>query len=240
MSVPATIDALPESMRTPLRDFADLLRNLAGDNALSLTFYGSVAAGSFEPERHTARSVLVLRHDDLGLLRRIAEHGVRFGKQRIAAPLIMTPGYIAESLDTFPLEFLEIQQNHVVLFGEDHFDGLTLAEADVRYQCERELKVLAMGLRQGVLAAAGRDRVLNDVGQTIGEGLLRIVRGVLWLKGRRDPQAAALVLGDLERLTSRRFAGLRQALTATGALGWEAFEQLYGDIVALAEIVDAA
>lgn len=239
MNVTTSIDALPEGMRTPVREFAEVLRSLAEDNALALTFYGAIAAGAFDPERHSARSVLVVNKIELSLLRRIAEHGPRFGKNRIAAPLIMTPAYIHDSLDTFPLEFLEIQQNHVVLFGDDHFAELTLAESDVRYQCERELKVLAISLRQGLLAAAGRDKVLADIGTGIGEGLLRTVRGMLWLKGRRDAQSGTLVVAELENLTSRRFAGLRQALSGSAATGWEAFEQLYGDIVALAEIVDA-
>jgi hypothetical protein len=226
-------------MRTPIREFAELLRELGGDNVKSLTLFGSIAAGSFDDRRHTARSVLVVEQIDLGLLRRIAEHGPRFGKLRISAPLIMTPQYVRDSLDTFPLEFIEIQQNHMVVFGDEHFSGLEFAERDIRHECERELKVLAMSLRQGLLAAAGQEKALAELELGVGEGLLRIVRGMLWLKGRRDAQSSALVLAEIENLTSRKLPGLRQAISAPEAGGWEGFERLYHDVVALGELVDA-
>ncbi|MCZ6655292.1 MAG: hypothetical protein O7D91_19980, partial [Planctomycetota bacterium] len=94
------LDAIIEHMREPVREFADLLRQLSGANAESLTVFGALAGGSFDPTRHTVRSVLVLGKIDLGLLRQLAEEGERLGKSGFAAPLIMTPDYITASLDT--------------------------------------------------------------------------------------------------------------------------------------------
>ena len=98
------LDRIIESMRQPIQQYAEQVRALAGDNALALTLFGSIAAGSFDMKRHTARNVLVLQSIDLELLRGLAKHGSKHGKARIAAPLIMTPGYITASLDTFPLQ----------------------------------------------------------------------------------------------------------------------------------------
>lgn len=234
-----TLGMLPEQMRPPVSDFAELLRTLGGDNVLGLTLIGAIAAGSFAPERDTARSVMVVRRHDLSLLRRIAEHGPRLGRQRISAPLVMTPEYIQASLDTFPLEFLEITQNRVIVFGNDYFSDLEIADSDVRYQCERELKVLAMSLRQSLLAAAGRDRVLAEFELGVGEGMLRIMRGMLWIKGRKDPQSAAQVFDEIEHLIGRRLPGIRGVLDSQETGGWERFEQLYHDLEALGESVDA-
>ena len=234
------LEQIAEPMRGPVEQFAKLLTELGGANAKALTIFGALAAGTFDAGRHTVRSALVLERVDLAMLRSLAEHGTKLGKARIAAPLIMTPEYIKTSLDTFPLELIEIKQHHVTIFGEDFFNDLTFDNSHVRLQCEREMKVLLIGLRQGLLAAAGREKFLDALEQDVGEGLMRTLRGVLWLKNIRDPKPAAEVLGEIEKLADRKLAGIRTALNASTQHGWPEFESLYRDIEALGAIADAS
>ena len=178
------LKGIADPMRLPLERYASLIRELAGANAQALTLFGAIAAGTFDLGRHVARNVLILEEVELSLLRRLAEHGAKFGKERIAAPLVMTADYIKASLDTFPLELIDIQQNHITVFGNDYFDDLEFEDGHVRLQCERELKAILIGLRQGLLAAAGREKFVGALEQDVGEGLLRTLRGLLWLKGQ--------------------------------------------------------
>ena len=90
----ASSSRIAESMRRPIQDYADLIQQLAGDRAQSLTLFGAIISDSFDPSHHTARSVLVLDAVDLALLRKIALQGAKLGKARISAPLVMTPAYI--------------------------------------------------------------------------------------------------------------------------------------------------
>lgn len=233
------LDAIIEHMREPVREFADLVRQLAGRNAKSLAIFGALAGGSFDPKRHTVRSVLVLDKIDLDLLRRLAEEGERLGKSGFAAPLIMTPDYIAASLDTFPLELIEIHQCHVNVFGTDHFSDLKFEDRHVRLQCEREFKSILISLRQGLLAAAGREDVLEAVEVDIAEKLVRTLRGMLWLKGSRDARPAPAVVDEVSAMIDRRLDGVRAALDPQGRHGWEEFQQLYQDVAAVGDIVDA-
>ncbi len=232
------LDRLAEPYREPVRAYAGLTREIARDNARALTLFGAIAAGTFDPGRHVIRSVLVLGSVDLSILRRIAEHGSKLGKHRIAAPLIMTPEYIRASLDTFPLELIEIGQMHLTLFGQDHFADLSFDDAHVRLQCERELKVILIGLRQGLLAAAGREKVIAELETSVAENLMRTLRGLLWLKGQRQAKPAGDVLGEIEQLTEHRLPGVRTAIDATAAHGWPEFDSLYADIQALGEVAD--
>ena len=233
------IDALPHAHREPVLDFADLVRNLAGKNAQSLTLFGAIAAGSFDERRHTIRSVLVLETVELDLLRALAEHGKKLGKAKIAAPLIMTADYIRESLDTFPLELIEIHQNHLTLFGDDHFADLAFRDDHIRLQCEREFKTLLIGLRQGLLTAAGRDRVLNAIEMDVAEALLRTLRGLLWLKGTQEAKPASELLAAVEKLVGQSLPGVRTALEPDGDHGWYTFQSLYRDVEKLSEIANA-
>ena len=234
------LEGVAEPLRQPIREYCELLQSLGGANAKSLTLFGAVAAGVFDAARHTVHSVLVVDWVDLDMLRRLSEHGAKLGKHRIAAPLIMTPVYIENSLDTFPLELIEIQQNHITVFGEDPFSGLTFQEADVRLQCEREFKTILIGLRQGLLAAAGRDKVLESVELDAAEGLIRTLRGMLWLEGQKNGKPAEDVVAEIEKLAERKLDGVRSVLDAAGPHGWNEFQLLYRDVAALAEKADAA
>jgi len=235
----AGLDRVVETMRQPLQDYTQLVQGLAGANAKSLALFGAIATGSFDASRHTARNVLVVTRVDLSMLRKLAEQGTRLGKSSIAAPLVMTPEYIAASLDTFPLELLEIHQNHLVVFGEDHFNDLSFDEGHIRLQCERELKTVLIGLRQGLLAAAGREKFLGALEVDAAEGLMRTLRGMLWLKGQKDPKPAPDVLTAVEKIAGRKLAGVRAALDRAAHHGWSEFESLYCDVEALGEVADA-
>ena len=233
------LERIVESLREPVRNYAEFLRETAGTNARALTLFGSIAAGSYDLKRHAVRNVFVLDKIDLSMIRRLAEHGVKLGKAHIAAPLIMTPDYIKSSLDTFPLEFIEIKQQHMTLFGEDYFEPLDFDNAHVRLQCERDLKVILIGLRQGMLAATGREKFINALEAEAGEGLMRTLRGMLWLKNQREAKPSGEVVVEIEKLADCKLPGLRAALDPSAPHGWTAFEKLYYEVEGLGKVVDA-
>jgi len=59
----------------------------------------------------------------------------------------LTKADIDSSLDTFPIEFLNIKRNYTVVFGEDILEGLAFEKEFIRMQCERELKGKLLLLR---------------------------------------------------------------------------------------------
>lgn len=235
----ATWQRVTTSMVGPLQRFTGLVRELGGDNTKALTLYGSVVGGAFDNTQHTARSVLIVVHVDLNMLRRLAEHGTTLGKDRIAAPLVMTPKYIEDSLDTFPLELLEIQQRSVTVVGEDYFAPLSFEPAHVRLQCERELKTMLIGLRQGLLAAAGKEKLLSSIETGVSDSLMRTLRGMLWLKEDKEPKPANRVLEAVEKTANRKLPGIAAALAPVAPHGWTQFEALYRDVEALGDLADA-
>ena len=239
MSEEYNLEGAPESMRAPLQRYAGTLKELAGNNARSLTLFGAIAAGAFNPRSHTARSVFVVGEVDLEMLHRLARQGPRLGKARIAAPLIMTPEYINASMDTFPLEFLEIAQHHLCVFGEDYFRELPLEAAEVRHECEREIKTIQLAMRQALLAAAGRDKALTTVEVDVGERLLRSLRGLLWLHGDTEPKAALDAVAAIEDGIQRSLPGVRSAIDNRSGHGWEEFKTLYADVDALRTHINA-
>ncbi len=154
-------------------------------------------------------------------------------------PLVLTPDYLKDSCDTFPLEFIEIKQRHVTILGNDYFDSLSFRDSDVRLQCERELKVILLGMHQGLLASSGHERTLLDVTGQLIEHLIRTLRGLLWLKGQRDPGSTPQVVEATEQLIGRKLAGVRRLLHGDESTTWDAFCELYANVQDLGQYVNA-
>jgi len=173
------MDRVVVPMRERVGSYARLIQELFGDSGKALTVFGAVLIDGFNVDRDTVRSVLIVERIELPLLRRLADRGAKLGKTGVVAPLIMTPDHIRTSLDTFPLELMEIQQQHATLFGQDYFSELTFDNAHIRLQCERELKRILIGMRQGLLVSAGRERLVPVMGKDAADDLVRTLRGLL-------------------------------------------------------------
>jgi hypothetical protein len=179
----------------PFQD--EILRNHK-ENIHSITITGSSLTNDFDPEKSDVNSVLVLNIMDLGFLEVLASLGKTYGKKGISAPLIMTPEYIMHSLDVFPIEFLNIKLLHETLFGEDLFQNLEIDRKYLRLQCERELKVRLIGLRQGYISSMGDAKILSDLFINTITGYIPLFRGVILILGKEPPLRNEDVLAILE------------------------------------------
>jgi hypothetical protein len=236
------LDDLPQPIREPLRRFADRIRELAKDNALAWTLFGAVVAEKvaekYARPRHAIQSVLMLESVDLDLLHALAAEGPRHGRAGLAPPVIMTPRFVEASRSTFPLELIEIHQHHRVVFGNDHFAELKFDDRNIRLQCERELDVLLIGLRQGLLIARGKKSRLALLQRNWVHNLMRTMRGLLWLKGQKEGLPASRVLAEVAQLAKLPLKGIHHVLHAGDSPGWEAFKHLYADVEALESAAD--
>ena len=176
---------------------------LSGSKALIDSIYitGSALTADFDSKKSDINSVFVLKKMDFNFLSVLAPLGKKYGKKGVAAPLIMTPEYILNSLDVFPIEFLNIKLLHHTVFGEDLFGDLEIKKADLRYQCERELKVKLIGLRQGYLSAAGDRRVITQNFVNSITGYIPLFRGIIVLFGKEPPVTNSDVLTLLQAAT---------------------------------------
>jgi len=148
---------------------------------------GSALTADFDPRRSDVNSVFVLIQMDLQFLSVLAPLGKTYGKKGIAAPLIMTPEYIKSSLDVFPIEFLNLKLIHFTVSGEDIFRDIEIRRTELRYQCERELKVKLIGLRQAYIRSAGNPKVLSENIIASVPAYIPLFRAIIFLLGGAPP-----------------------------------------------------
>ena len=212
----------------------------------SIYITGTAITDDFNEKVSDVNSVVVLKEMDLKFLGFLAPLGKKYGKQKVAAPLIMTPGYITTSLDVFPLEFLNFKLIHSAVFGEDLFQNLVIDRMDLRHQCERELKVKLIWIRQSYLSAQGDWKLLTEGLVNSIAGYIPLFRGIISLFGKTPPVRQRDVIGALAEETgvdTDVFAKTlrkkhRQSKSSMEELN-TMFEEYYAAIEKLGEIVDA-
>ncbi len=234
MLISAGIAALPARVRPGLTRYVEAAVGIAGARLVSLAVFGAVLTPDWRPKLPIQHAI-VTADDDLALIADLGRGLRRPAKQAgLAVPLLLTPALIRSSLDTYPLEWLDLGACHAVLAGADPFSDLVCEREPVRLHCEREATALAMALRQRVLHAGGRQVPLGD----LAEQAIRVVRGLVHLRGGPVQRAPSGVIGDGGRLLECDLQPLLRAWR--GETGTELTDLVHTALTVLGTLSDRA
>ncbi|RJQ49372.1 MAG: hypothetical protein C4538_02380 [Nitrospiraceae bacterium] len=170
-----------------IRPFLDEILSAYQEEIHSIYVTGSSITDDFKEKTSDINSLIVLKEMNLKFIESLAVLGKKYGRHRIAAPLMMTPEYIRTSLDVFPIEFLNFKLIHATVYGEDILEPLEISRMDLRHQCERELKVKLVALRQGYISSLGDRKVIADGLARSITGYIPLFRGIILLLGKQPP-----------------------------------------------------
>jgi hypothetical protein len=115
-------------------------------------------------------------------------------------PLLLTQRQIENSLDSFPIEWLEMRERHMVLEGDDIFASLQVPNTYLRLQCEHELRAKHIRLRQAWLASGKRPLLLQEALKGSASSFATLFRTLLRLRGEPAPAAAAQLIEKVSNL----------------------------------------
>jgi hypothetical protein len=162
-------------------------RQAFGESLVSIILYGSGSSDDYRPGKSDLNFLLIL--DDAGLenLSRAVPVARKWKARRVAAPLIMTRADLSSSLDSYPVEFLNMKHCYRLVYGQDVLQSLSFDPAALRLQIERELKGKLFLLRKSYLEAEGREAALkNLIGRSL-TAFTALFGALLHLKGREAP-----------------------------------------------------
>lgn len=221
-----------------------LVHEAAGIHSIHIV--GSAVIPDYDAKLSDINSVVVLHQMDLAFIEFLAPLGKKYGRKKIAAPLVMTPAYIKDSLDAFPVEFLDLKIIHRTIYGPDLFTGLQILPSNLRLQCERELKTKQIHLRQGYLSSLGKKELLNALLVRSFTGSLALLRAIISLLGKEPPIPRQQVIHLFQETTGVDTAVFEKILLLKA--GNEKiseqdlrslFERYYDTLEAVGKIIDA-
>ncbi len=207
------LKGIPGEAAMVFQPFAQELLSKLSSSLLSLSVTGSCITGDFVPGQSDINSVLVLTQSDQRELDVLASMS-RFKKRRIRSPLVMTEDYIRRSLDVFPIEFLDIKHFHRTIYGPDHFEKVAIDKAQLRLQCERDLKGKLINLQRGYVSCGGKTREIRALLLEALPGFFALLRSMVFLvQSPKEPPSRKLdVLNEAEALYHIPLTGLREII----------------------------
>lgn len=169
------------------------------DGLLSIMLYGSATGSEFNPGKSDVNFCIILSEEAIDLLDRALETVSRWRKRNVATPLFMTQSYIESSLDSYPLEFLNIKKSYVLVYGKDIFKDIVLETHYLRLQCEREIKGKLLLLREGFLETGGKQKRIKELIKASIIAFVSIFNGILYLKGIEIPSTKREVIHSIAK-----------------------------------------
>lgn len=178
---------IPDKLKKRLDRFCDEAEKLYANNLKSITLYGSAVNGEFVKKNSDINILIVLDEVDFATLSRSVRFFHKWERIERITPLVLDEDYIKSSLDVFPMEFLDMKENHLLLRGKDLLDDLNIDLKNLRFQCEQELKGKLLKLRQGYLDVGSKGKGLKKLIDDSLPGFITIFRNMLRLKGITPP-----------------------------------------------------
>jgi hypothetical protein len=108
----------------------------------------------------------------------------QWSKEQIVVPLFLTEEELRMSAAVFPLEFLEIQEQHRVLGGRDPFIGFHVKTDRLREAVVQGLTSQLLRLRQRYVEGGGGDDATTILLSLSITSMLPLLRGVQRVLGR--------------------------------------------------------
>ena len=175
---------LPENLKKQISIFTSKLQEIYSSGLISVILYGSGASNEFM-DKHSNLNILVildsLAPDNLKMV------SVLVKRFPLIQPLFLTENFINSSIDVFPIEFLDMQENYSVLCGKDILKDIRIDTANLRFQCEHEIKGKIIHLRQLYLKLCNNEKLLRELLFKSASSVLHILRNVLRLKTKQRP-----------------------------------------------------
>jgi hypothetical protein len=190
------------------RRWLEISRAALGSEFLACYLTGSVLTQGFDSRRSRINVLVVARALDIevldGLVRALPENR----KAPFFDPLFLPLRQIRKSLDVFPIEWLEIQESHMLIEGQDVLGGIEVPRTYLRLQLEHELRGKLVQLRQAYIAQARHPEQLEPVLRGTASSFATLFRTLLRLRGESPPTDTPHVIERVSDLFGLHAEGL--------------------------------
>jgi len=236
---------LPSMAANKIRPFFEEVMQCCPEKVHSVYVTGSAVTPDFRESTSDVNSLIVLNDLHFEFFKFLAPLGKKFKSKGIAAPLVMTPSYIQDSLDVFPMEFLELRLIHKTALGPDIVQNLEIDPVLLRLQCEREIKTRLIGLWNGYISSTGETDMIAQLLYRSIKGCMPLFRSIVFLLGKLPPIKKMDVIGAISDNT-----GIDKDILIKALLLKESpiknreellslFERYYGNLETVAGMVNA-
>jgi len=148
----------------------------------SVILYGSAASVSFNSTLSDINILILLDKNNTSSFIEFGKKSKKIIKKYRVSILILTFEEFINSADVFPMEYYDIYDCHVVIYGENIEGKLKLTSYNLRHQLEERLRGFSNQFRQAIIQSGGNHRFLKQNIKIIPAVIKTLMRSALRLK----------------------------------------------------------
>ncbi len=193
------LDQLDPAVKRVLEPYLTGLVQVHQNNLAAIFLCGQAASGDYVKNSSNINLLIILESLSFFDLKKSLKIVSRGYAKKIAAPLFLTRKHIQTSADVFPIEFMEIKENHILLYGEDLFSALEINQAHIRLFCEEQIKGKLIRIRQAYLEIGLSKKGIEALLKESLASLTPVLRSLLRLKIKTAPVKRKNLYTELAR-----------------------------------------
>jgi hypothetical protein len=139
--------------------FKDAMAKALGERLKTFVVFGSLARGEYYA-RHSNVNTLLIVQMSIEALERLGPALKAWLKKGYSAPVLVESDGLDEFAQDFPIEFLDMIDEHRILHGDNPFLSLQVDAKHLKAQCEHDLALVQLRLRQAIAVAQGSRELL--------------------------------------------------------------------------------
>ena len=177
------MDRLNRDAAKRIKPYMEEFLRIHSKSIISIFIYGSAACDDYVKGSSDINSAIIFNNIGISELKKSLYMVNESIRHRINTPLFLTKDHIMTSLDTFPIEFIEMKENHIILYGENVLSDINIDLSNIRFVCEEQIKGKLIRMRQGYLEVGLRKKGIEALIKESFDSLFPVFRGLLRLKG---------------------------------------------------------
>ena len=191
------LNKFSDDVKNKILPYFEELLAIDQDNVTAIVIYGSACGVNYLPKISDINSLIIFRRFEFSQLQKSLKVIARGIPKKIAAPLVLTREDIQSSADIFPIEFLEMKENHVLIYGEDVLSALDIPQKYLRLFCEQQIKGKLIRIRQAYLEVGLNHQGMEALLKDSLTALIPVFRTLLRLKGKVPSATKFKILEEL-------------------------------------------
>ena len=190
-------EKLPLEVQNKFIPYLKMMIGIHKDRLISVFIYGSAAGKNYIPKISDINSVFIFKDLAFASLTDSLKAVSKGIAKKIAAPLFLTKEHIETSLDVFPIEFLDMKENYILLYGTDLLSSLNIKEEHIRLFCEQQIKGKLIRIRQAYLEVGLKKKGMEALLKESLNSLIPVFRNLIRLKGNQPPTEKGEIIKQL-------------------------------------------
>ena len=227
-------------------ELAHGLEKIYGDELKSVVVYGSAASEDFSKKFSDINIFCVLENPSPGNLAKANGIVRKWVKRGNPPPHFFDPKHIETSLDVFPMEFMDIKDQHKVLLGKDPLKDIEIDPKNLRHECETELKGKLLYLRGFYSENCNKPKLISKMVAKSFPTFLAVFRGIMRINGKTPPKDSKALIETLATMVDiapevfLEIVEIRngESLLPRGDEALSLFERYIAEITTVTEYVD--